>query len=167
MKWSLLLVQFSFLLIFSCKGRTNIATQVEITNKNEPEFVNILNDSVQRRVLDMDDIKIISKRKGILESSSMKDTSICEYWNISDEHIKYILKYAQPIDPEEWHYAFDVLPCILEGKLNHKGTEYEYRVNAGSWIDLGGKNLFIRMGFYQKDSLNLFLSKPYSPEDEK
>ncbi|MGB0178142.1 MAG: hypothetical protein ACPF9D_13320, partial [Owenweeksia sp.] len=67
-------------------------------------------------------------------SSSQTDTSICDGWVLSKQNIQLIIREARLINTSEWHILFDHLPCVMNGVLVQSGKEYEFSVNAGSWL---------------------------------
>lgn len=146
----------------SVKNKKTDTLYLQQTEKHN-EFLEILGDSVKRRMLNIEDIKILSKEKKFLHWSSDKDTLACQKWKLSDQSIKFILKNGEPIDNRTFHYAFDVYCCVFEGKLKYKNEIIDYQINAGSWIDIGNDKTSLRMGYFKKDALKKgFFSTPES-----
>lgn len=153
-------------ILLSCKGHKNAIEndsnkKILLDNISKAELIEILEDSLTREQLDLSILKILNKERSFLKSSSLKDTTICKDWNIKENKLKHIIKSSTPISTDEWHYAFDVLPCELVGQIQFKNEIYDFSINSGSWIDIGQKNgEAIRMGYFEKEESNLFLSQP-------
>lgn len=170
------LILIVFLLsIFSCnkKKSSNELPQSEKVNvkddsvKQTVDLIEIYKDSLKQVALDKKDFTIIEKNKAADHPSSMKDKSVCKEWELSNENIKTIFANSVPITGPEWHYVFDVLPCVYIGKFKYKNIIYEYQINGGSWLDIGNKKKAIRLGYYKENGDDLFLVLPWIPEKEE
>lgn len=164
------------IICFSCKTRNFggknhqiIYDKIEIEKDiivKELLFLEILKDSLKRLDLDTSKIKIISFKRGINDYSSLKDTSNCISWKLNENILKQIIKSSDTISNQEWHYLFDVMPCIYKGTLEYDNIVYSFMINGGSWIDIGvlGKDA-LRLGYFGEKYKQNFLSVPWNPNE--
>lgn len=96
MKKNYLIIGIFLVSLVSCKEKKSYSTKMTFENKN---LINILKDSTKQISLEEKNIQILSKRKDILTSSSLKDTSICKKWDISEQNLIFLLKNSIPITP--------------------------------------------------------------------
>lgn len=89
--------------------------------------------------------------------------NICNDWTIDSTTAATLLPNFKPINGQDWHYFYDVLPCEVTGSLLVSGVEYNFSINAGSYLVLyNSQNNF----YYGCDSCkDHFLSHPATFED--
>jgi hypothetical protein len=78
-------------------------------------------------------------------------------WEMTPEKLPAVLKTAEPIDGNTWHYQFAVLPCEYSGILKIGDKRYKIWINAGSYASLTSKDTSLLFGFYEKKYEPLFL----------
>jgi hypothetical protein len=57
----------------------------------------------------------------------------CAQWTLTTQDVQYFFAHAERIGPEEWHYAYDVMPCQYEGAISVDGRRYRFEINGGSF----------------------------------
>jgi hypothetical protein len=104
--------------------------------------------------------QIISATRSITSQSSATDTNMCKGWTVSANHLHQVIKHSKPINGTEWDLNFEVLPCIMKGRLKQNGEVYHFEVNGGSWLYLKSKYRTIIMGDYNRGDRKLFIESP-------
>jgi hypothetical protein len=75
-----------------------------------------------------------------------EEAVVCREWTLSSRDVKRFFAHAEMLNPTEWHYSYDILPCAYTGWLSVDGLDYKFGINAGGFgtIELstsGGKYL--------------------------
>ena len=55
---------------------------------------------------------------------------------------------------------FDVLPCVIEGRLIQNSIIYEFELNAGSWFRVRDSSASVLYGNFKTEDEKYFLSHP-------
>ncbi|TAE46480.1 MAG: hypothetical protein EAZ89_20055 [Bacteroidetes bacterium] len=96
--------------------------------------------------------------------ASETNDSLCKGWNLSESQVRELLGAAQPITAQEQHYAFDHLPCKVEGRLSQKGQTYTLTCNGGAWLSISHQDTTLLFGHFGKTLDAYFISPPYADE---
>jgi hypothetical protein len=110
------------------------------------------------------DFEILNLSRDITKQSSARDTSMCKGWTIEKENIAKILKESEPMNGEDWHHLFDVLPCVLRGQILQDGRPYGVEVNAGSWLYISSQDTTLIFGSFEKKNEKFFVSSAMTSE---
>ena len=102
--------------------------------------------------------EIISSRQSISRTSSSNDTSQCRGWTITKETLSRIIKSSEPIDGVLWHHSFDVLPCVIKGLISQGNRDYQFELNAGSWMYIDCADTTLIFGNFKREDEKYFLS---------
>ena len=86
---------------------------------------------------------------------------MCKGWTIAINDIPKLIKQCKAITGEEWHYMFDVLPCIISGRLKQNGQSFRFEINGGSWMSVTGFDTTVLLGNYKKQNEKYFISKAW------
>jgi hypothetical protein len=62
----------------------------------------------------------------------------CADWTLTPDDVQFFFAHADAIAGEEWHHAYDVMPCRYEGTIVLDGEERRFEINAGSFAILSG-----------------------------
>ncbi|MEO7044158.1 MAG: hypothetical protein ABI091_02540 [Ferruginibacter sp.] len=103
---------------------------------------------------------ILHSKRGITRQSSATDTLACKDWLIPQKALSKIIRNCKLISGTEWDLTFDVLPCIITGKLKQNGKIYQFEINAGSWLYVFANGKSIILGDYNKSDKKYFVSFP-------
>ena len=103
---------------------------------------------------------ILNSERGITTQSTAPDTLACKGWTIPRKVLPTVIRNSRSISGTEWDLRFDVLPCIVSGKLKQNGVIYEFEINAGSWLNIFGKNTKLLLGNFRKGDRKYFISSP-------
>ena len=57
----------------------------------------------------------------------------CAQWTLTTQDVQYFFAHADRISPEEWHHAYDVIPCEYHGSISIDGKRYRFEINGGSF----------------------------------
>ena len=79
-------------------------------------------------------------KRGIDNSASEKDTTICTEWTLTEADVPKILQSGKPISGEEHHHFYYVLPCMMSGIIEQGGQSYNFEMNAGAWFTVYNKD---------------------------
>ena len=103
---------------------------------------------------------IINSKREITTQSSAPDTFACKGWTISQKNISSIIKNCRLVNGTEWDLTFEVLPCIVTGKLKQGAKTYRFEINAGSWAYIRNSDTTIILGDFKKSDRKYFLTPP-------
>ena len=103
---------------------------------------------------------ILSSKREITKQSSATDTVTCKGWTISHKNLSNIIHNSKRINGTEWDLTFEVLPCIITGKLRQNKQIFKFEINAGSWIYIISKKTTIILGDYKKSDEKFFIIRP-------
>lgn len=62
----------------------------------------------------------------------------CADWKLTPDDVRLFFAHADAITAEEWHHAFDVMPCRYEGTIVLDGKQRRFEINGGSFGILAG-----------------------------
>jgi len=57
----------------------------------------------------------------------------CADWILTTRDVQYFFAHAERISSEEWHHAYDVVPCEYRGSVAIDGSSYRFEINGGSF----------------------------------
>jgi len=89
--------------------------------------------------------------------------SLCQTWTLSQNDILEIIKYSKPISMHDFMYLYNVLPCEVKGKLKVGDKEYNYVINAGSFMKLSSNDKTYYYGCTAEECEKYFLSTGGDP----
>ena len=92
--------------------------------------------------------------------SSETDTSICDSWDLSEEQIRLIISNSTHLDPSDWHYLYEHLPCSIEVGLISNSDTLELEINGGAFLFLYVADKTILLSDTLQEHEALFLSSP-------
>ncbi|MCB0695950.1 MAG: YdcF family protein [Chitinophagaceae bacterium] len=107
-------------------------------------------------------ISISSKNRSI---DSATYNGICGTWTMDSLTASKLLNHFKPIDGQQWHYFYDVLPCEVSGRLKTGDTEYAFSINAGSYLVLYNQQTNFYYGYVGDSCKKYFLSPPATLEE--
>jgi len=97
--------------------------------------------------------------------SSMKDTEICNDWNLTKNEIQKIITESKTINGSEWHVLFGHYTCNIDAKLIQNKNEFEASINGGAWFFIRSKDTTQMFGSFKKENEKYFLDKVWSEEE--
>jgi hypothetical protein len=160
---------FTILTLFSCdnsKSHGNEVTQVSDTiaslEKVDHE-INVRSSSFKLN----DSFVILKMDKSLDRQSSLKDTTICNNWTLTNNEAHRIINDSEIISGPDWHHLFDHLPCSYSGQLGQNDITFEFEINAGSWLAVTRGDSTVRLGNFKKENESLFLSTAMNSESEQ
>lgn len=103
--------------------------------------------------------QIIKSARSITDQSSLKDTSDCEGWTISNKSLAKIIKNSRSTGGPEWDILFDVLPCVIKGQLKQNGNIFDFEVNGGAWFYLKSADTTLIFGDFKKEDEKYFIER--------
>ena len=109
--------------------------------------------------------KIHEVNKDNNEIVDSEEQSGCKNWILSKEEITTVINSSEEISKHDWHYLFDHLPCVISGKLIQDNREFNFEINAGSWLRISNQDTVLYFGSFREENKKLFLSSVYAPED--
>lgn len=89
----------------------------------------------------------------------------CESWEISLISLKNILKKMRKVEATEWYAVCYNYPCWYESKVSNDKVEYDFHVNAASYITLSNENETLH--FILEEPSEIFLTACDCCEYEK
>jgi hypothetical protein len=104
--------------------------------------------------------QILSFNRSITSQSSAADTNMCSGWTIANKNLYKVIRHSKMIGGTEWDLSFDMLPCIIRGRLRQKGNIYDFEVNGGSWLYLRSKDTTVILGDYFPGDKKYFIQEP-------
>jgi hypothetical protein len=104
--------------------------------------------------------QILSSYRAITSQSSAADTNMCSGWTIAKKNLYKVIRHSKAIGGTEWDLSFDMLPCIIKGRLRQKGKIYDFEVNGGSWLYLKSKDTTVILGDYFSGDKRYFIQEP-------
>ncbi|WP_338393091.1 hypothetical protein [Fulvitalea axinellae] len=90
--------------------------------------------------------------------SSLKDTSMCSGFTISEAEAIEVLSHVRPISGAEWHHLFYHLPCQVIGEIRQDGYTYDLEINGGAWLTISSADSSQRFGSFELKYDSLFLT---------
>lgn len=88
----------------------------------------------------------------------------CKGWSLSVDQIKKIIPRLEPIDAHELNYLYSVTPCEMKGKIKIGVQEYDYLINAGSFMKIYNRDTTYIFACRDKRCAKFFLTGEDVPE---
>jgi hypothetical protein len=151
---------------FCCSSNTRpqLQTQNRVQQQDTNKISNtqnlLLKDSVRVLFDNTQSFEILSLKRGITTQSSADDTNMCKGWTISKNQLYKIILNSKPLSGTVWDLMFEVLPCITSGQLSQFGRQFEFELNAGSWIYINCQDTTLLFGDFKKQDRRYFVSAP-------
>jgi hypothetical protein len=161
-------------LISSCERRNS---KDLITDSNETQQTmdsiilkadqDISDDRMDGFFDNLNTFEILDIKKNSNYPSSDNDTTQCLSWTLSISDIKIIIKDSRQINGPEWHHLFGHFPCDIKGHLKQNNEDFEFHINAGSWLTVNSKDTSIYYGSFDPKYKHLFLGQPWDEKDDE
>ncbi len=82
----------------------------------------------------------------------------CKGWSLSADQIKRIIPLLEPIDVHDFNYLYSVTPCQMAGKIKVGGREFDYLINAGSYMKIYNRDTTYILACRNKKYSKFFLT---------
>ena len=113
------------------------------------------------------EFEIIRLKLSTSQRYSAEDTSMCSEWSLDQNEAIRVIKGFEPIDVHTRHHTYDHLPCTVDGQLRQGNKQYDYSINAESWLIISDADTFLIFGDNDKEFEMMFRSSIWTEEDEK
>ncbi|MBP7514735.1 MAG: hypothetical protein KA791_09330 [Flavobacteriales bacterium] len=121
-------------------------------------------DAVREQHLFMQSLpfRVLQRRRNNDANSSMRDTTACVGWSLTEGTCTKVLGDFVPISGYDWGELFDVLPCQCEGELEQADGRFKFVINAGSWFSVQCGDTTLYFGDIDKKFKKHFISTVWS-----
>ena len=79
-------------------------------------------------------LQVVSFSKNVEETARSDDfLSLSSRNGLSRRKTCIFFAHAEAMSSEEWHHAYDVMPCDYRGSVTIDGKQYRFEINGGSF----------------------------------
>ena len=101
---------------------------------------------------------IVSIHKSNIRIPNIENIIVdCNGWNLNNQQITNVIKSSVYVESKIWKNEFDVMPCILDIRIEQEKTPYHIQMNAGGWFSVSIDGSTVYYGNYIIENKGLFL----------